>query len=294
MKSKTIITHNGSFHADDVFAVATLFLVEKMPTVLRTRDRELIEHGHYVVDVGGKYNPSKNQFDHHQEGGAGERKNHIPYASFGLVWKKFGEILCKNKKIANKIDKVLVQPIDANDNGVDIVTQKETGLYPYDMRAMIDSFRPTWKENATFDEYFIKAVSYAKLIIERLIIETSDREDGVRLVIEAYNKSKDKRLIEVGERWPWEMVLNDLLEPLFVIYEIKADQTWGLKTIRDDILSYSTARKKLPESWAGKRDKKLEKITGIKGSMFCHNERFLAVAKTKSAILQLAQIALNS
>jgi uncharacterized UPF0160 family protein len=38
----------------------------------------------------------------------------------------------------------------------------------------------------------------------------------------------------------------------------------------------------------------LEKITGVAGAIFCHNARFMAVAKTKEAILKLSEIALNS
>jgi len=49
----------------------------------------------------------------------------------------------------------------------------------------------------------------------------------------------------------------------------------------------------LPKSWAGKRDRELEKITGVAGAIFCHRNLFLAVAKTKEAILQLAELALK-
>ena len=97
-KRIAIITHSGSFHPDDCFAVATLLIyLESQPlpaVVKRTRDAKVIKTGDFVVDVGNVYDPSKDRFDHHQEGGAGIRDNGIPYASFGLVWKKLkGEIL---------------------------------------------------------------------------------------------------------------------------------------------------------------------------------------------------------
>ena len=296
-KKILIVTHSSRFHVDDVFAVATLsiFLQKKKKKfeIIRSRDPMVRVKGDYVVDTGDIYNPLENRFDHHQKGGAGKRENGILYSSFGLVWKKFGEKLCGSKKISDKVDRILVQPIDANDNGIDIVIQKDIKLYPYDMRAMIDSFRPTWKENSTFDEYFIQAVSFAKVIIERLIVETSDREAGIELVKKAYDKSKDKRLIEVKEKWPWETILNLLPEPLFVIYKVNTDKTWTLKAIRNDILNYSETRKKFPKSWAGRRGKELEKVTGVIGSEFCHNGRFIVVAKTREAILKLASMALE-
>jgi len=82
MSKKVIIaTHNGVFHSDDVFAVASLLvLLEATPavsTVIRTRDENLIRKADFAVDVGGVYAPDKNRFDHHQIGGAGKRGNKI-------------------------------------------------------------------------------------------------------------------------------------------------------------------------------------------------------------------------
>ena len=48
-----IVTHDGKFHADDVFAVATLLLVFPGATVTRTRDEGLIKGADAAVDVGG-------------------------------------------------------------------------------------------------------------------------------------------------------------------------------------------------------------------------------------------------
>ena len=80
-----IITHSGSFQADDIFAVAILLLAVGESEVVRTRDKDQIALADYVVDVGMIYDPAQNRFDHHQPGGAGERPNGIPHASSGLV-----------------------------------------------------------------------------------------------------------------------------------------------------------------------------------------------------------------
>src|SRR3989338_11391159 len=109
-KQVVIATHNGVFHSDDVFAVASLLaLLEATPavsTVIRTRDEDLIRKADFVVDVGGIYDAEKNRFDHHQEGGAGKRlsaragENTIPYAAFGLVWLKFGGQIAGSETVA--------------------------------------------------------------------------------------------------------------------------------------------------------------------------------------------------
>ncbi|MDO8564969.1 MAG: MYG1 family protein, partial [bacterium] len=67
MGKKTIVTHEGKFHADDVFAVATLLLaLQDEAEVRRTRDEEDVASADIAVDVGGIYDAEKNRFDHHQ------------------------------------------------------------------------------------------------------------------------------------------------------------------------------------------------------------------------------------
>src|SRR6185369_12848851 len=136
-------------HPDDVFAVATLKLLlenDQELTIIRTRDVEKISAADYVVDVGGEYDPARNRFDHHQTSGAGKRENTIPYASFGLVWKKFGEQVCGSKEIADKIEEKLVLTIDADDNGLIFSEPKIKDLYSYDIPSFFYSLNPTWKE----------------------------------------------------------------------------------------------------------------------------------------------------
>lgn len=120
---KRIITHSGVFHADEVFAIAALRLIEDTEfPVLRTRDPQELSESKadpetVVVDVGSVYDPSLNNFDHHQREGAPEpRANGVPYSSFGLIWKHFGTTYC-SKRVADKVDFLLVQKVDALDCG---------------------------------------------------------------------------------------------------------------------------------------------------------------------------------
>lgn len=293
-QKRTIVTHSSKFHNDDIFAVATLFLAlgnEYEFSVVRSRDPEVIAQADIVVDVGGVYDPAHFRFDHHQEGGAGGRDNNIPYASFGLVWKTYGGQLCGSDEIATEIDTVLVQPIDAHDNGVEFRSTLVPGLYPYDLRTILGVFRPTWKEDTNLDTLFLELVSYAQALLVRHIAMLRDEYEARDAVIAAYERAEDKRVIMLDERYPWERTLAQFPEPLFVIYPKRVDNTWSLKVIRDDPNSF-IARKDLPEAWAGKFDAELEAVTGVPGSIFCHNNRFLAVAQTREAIVALAQRAL--
>ncbi len=291
----TIVTHDAKFHPDDVFAVATLLLIlekENTVQVIRSRDSELIAKAEYVVDVGGIYDPAINRFDHHQEGGAGKGESDINYSSFGLVWKSYGEMLCGNKEISDRIKKILVEPIDADDTGVSLSEPKITGVYDYNLCSFIYAFDPSWKEGFTnVDKSFMQVVSYAQALLQREILRHKDKLEARDLVEKIYAESENKKLIVLDAFYPTDEFLSKFPEPLFVALP-RSDGTWVLKTVSDDEESFES-RKKLPENWAGKRDADLEKVTGVPGAVFCHNSRFIAVAKTKEAILQLADLALK-
>jgi uncharacterized UPF0160 family protein len=296
MSKIKIVTHSSKFHTDDIFAVATLSLVlgEENIEVIRSRDPEIIKSGDYVVDVGEIYDPSINRYDHHQGGGAGKRDNGVPYASFGLVWKHFGVKLCKNEDIARKIDESIVQPIDANDNGLQFLESKIPNLFPFDSGFITYIFSPTWKEDSiNTDEVFLQMVSYAKVFLNRAIIVKTHTNEAEAFVVDAYNKALDKRIIELDERYPWEKILSSFPEPLYVIYKKRIDNNWSIKCVPKNFFTYEN-RKKLPEAWAGKSGNELTSVTGVEGSVFCHNARFMAVNKSKEGILKMAEIALNS
>ena len=99
-----IVTHNGNYHTDEVFAVATLLLVYPDAEIVRSRDNVVIGSANIVVDVGGEYDRARMRFDHHQPEGAGRRENGIPYAAFGLVWKEFGERVAGGEESAKIIE----------------------------------------------------------------------------------------------------------------------------------------------------------------------------------------------
>src|SRR5262245_18170119 len=102
-KKLKVITHDGSFHADDIFASAALTILFKKRgekfEIVRTRDESVFPTGDYVYDVGSIYDEEKNRFDHHQPGGAGDRGDGIPYSSFGLIWKKHGLELAGSEEV---------------------------------------------------------------------------------------------------------------------------------------------------------------------------------------------------
>ncbi|MFO0718746.1 MAG: MYG1 family protein [Candidatus Paceibacterota bacterium] len=296
MKKIKVVTHNGDFHSDDVFAVAILQVVfgKDNIEVLRTRDESFFDSADILLDLGGIYDEEKNRFDHHQSGGAGQRENGIPYASAGLVWKKFGEQICGSKEIALSVDEKLFLPIDANDNGVNIYGSIFGDFLPYTIQDLVNIFRATWKEEKSLnDERFIDVVSWAQKIIEREVLLAKHYKEAEALVEQDYQRAEDKRLIILNGKYPWSKVLMNHPEPLFVVYQDGVNDFWRVKAVGEDKQVFKN-RKDFPASWAGKRDAELAEITKVPDSLFCHNKLFLAVAKSKEGALALAKIALEN
>ncbi len=289
-KKKTIVAHNGSFHADDIFACATLLiLLENKAKIIRTRDKNIIDSADYVVDVGGEHNPEKNHFDHHQIGGAGLRPNSIPYASFGLVWKKFGEQLCGSKTVADKIDEKLVQSIDAGDNGINLFDLR-IHLPPYLIQSAFYAFRPSWKEGEDYDKPFMEVVKFAQEILMREISRMIDAVQGEALVNKIYRETTDKKILVLDGKYPWEEIAINYPETLFVVAP-RPDGNWKVEGVRVKLGSFE-CRKYLPHAWAGMRDEDMAKASGVPDAIFCHNGLFMAVTNSRAGAIALAQKAI--
>ena len=300
-KKIKVAVHTGKFHADDVFSVAALSIYLKISPekldIKRTRDSEIIKKADYVFDVGF-VNDGETRFDHHQKEGAGIRENGIPYASFGSMWKKFGEGICDDKKVADYIDKKIIIPLDANDNGVDITKSLYEDISPFTVPDLIHHFNPTGKEGLKdIDIRFLEAVKFAKKILEREIKRAKDTIEefdiAEKIIKNIYEETEDKRIIVIEDDLPWREIVNKFKEPLFVIKKNAFDNTWRVYAVRDN-LSVFENRKDLPEGWAGKGKEELSLITGVKDAMFCHTDRFVCAANTFEGATEMAKIAVNN
>ncbi|MFT2091097.1 MYG1 family protein [Paraglaciecola sp. 2405UD69-4] len=288
MTNKTIVTHSGNFHADDVFSVAAIKNIYPNCTLVRTRDKDIIAKADIVIDVGGEYDPQTGRFDHHQRGGAGARENGIPYSSFGLIWQKYGVELCGNdKEVADAIDAGLVSTIDAIDCGYAEGVSEGISL-----SQTISMFNPTWQEDTPYDDCFNEAVAFASRILTRFIAAASGGINAKSIVAEAIQKAADPRVIVLEKYTPWKKTVHALSEQaLFVIYPSDTGQ-WRIQTVPVEPGSFEN-RKSLPKTWAGLSDEALQQVTGISDAMFCHNGLFIAGANSFESTMRMASIALQ-
>jgi len=288
MTDKTIATHNGNFHADDVFSIAVLKRLFPSSKLIRTRDMELIIKADIVVDVGGEYDAVAGRFDHHQRGGAGQRDNGIPYSSFGLIWQKYGLEICDGMQdVANAVDAGLVSTIDAIDCGhVEGVSQ---GI---SLSQTISMFNPTWQEDSHFDTCFDEAVEFASRVLARFIASAAGGLSAKEIVAKAIDSAEDPRVIVLDKYIPWKRTVHTLSkEALYVIYPSSSGQ-WRIQAVPVELGSFED-RKSLPKSWAGLSDKALQEVTGIDDAMFCHNGLFIAGSESFANTMKMATIALQ-
>lgn len=287
MTQITIATHNGNFHADDVFSIAALKYIFPEFNLVRTRNLEIINNADLVIDVGGEYDPEKGRFDHHQRGGAGQRENGIPYSSFGLIWQKYGLEICENdENVAQSIDNGLVSTIDAIDCGhVEGVSQ---GI---SLSQTISMFNPTWQEESNFDRCFDEAVEFASRVLARFIAAASGGINAKALVAEAIEKAQDPRVIVLDKYIPWKRTVHALSEQaLYMVYPSTTGQ-WRIQTVPVEPGSFED-RKSLPAPWAGLSDQALKDVTQLDDAMFCHNGLFIAGAESFESTMKMAEMAL--
>ena len=301
-EKKKIVTHSAGFHADDVFGVATLDLLHEGNIEVIRSDRNegggAKETGDYVLDIGMVYNSDEDKFDHHQKGGAGVRENDVPYASFGLLWKKFGATLCGSQRVADHVDRKLVQPIDAHDNGYTIYDARDIMLQPYLIQDIVRAFNPNHTEKEKdLDNAFLEMLEIAKKILVRQIVRSKYESEALENIKKVYGKSEDKQVIVFAEnqRWNRELIVEALHifeEPIYVIRK-HATGSWQVVGMQDNPFGFGV-RKPFPEVWGGKRKEELEEITGVSDALFCHRGLFMCVAESKEGALELARKALEN
>ena len=289
-----IATHDGSFHADEVFAVATLRLLGDPVEVVRTRDRDAVAQADLRVDVGFRDDPSTGDFDHHQRDFDRARDNGVRYASFGLVWREFGARVCEgDQEVADAVDKALVQAVDANDTGQQLSQSLIDGVRPMTVNGIIGGFNARWDETLTPEqerERFDAAVALAQGILAREVASAASGRRAQRIVREAIAAAADPRVVELPINAPWKQVLvPEAADALFVIYPKR--QGFGLEAVPRELGSFEN-RRDLPATWGGLEGDDLVAVTGVEDAVFCHAKRFLAVARSRAGIERLAELAL--
>ncbi len=285
-----IATHNGKFHADDVFGVALLTSLFPQAQVIRTRDQALLDSADIVLDVGGVYDVATKRFDHHQRS-SGARPNGILYSAFGLLWQQYGPDFCDgDDAVWQKIDSRLVKAIDAVDNGQDLFTLTDFRTAPLDISAVLGLFNPI-SDAEDFDGQFLVAVELARTLLNRFKAKYVHTLAAEREFVAAYEASPDKRFVVLDKFIPHGSVSTAQSALLFTVFP-GATGNWTLQTVKPEGSQFGS-RKELPLAWRGLNDAALAEVTGVDDAVFCHKAGFICAAESKEGVLTMLDLALK-
>jgi uncharacterized UPF0160 family protein len=314
--STRIVTHSGSFHADDVFGVGVLAALHPQHDIFRSRDPAVLAGADFLVDVGGEWDAARGRFDHHQRGFEGRRmREDAPgegYASAGLVWREFGQAYVRQvvqelgavpgedaiARVAQDVDASLVRYLDLVDTGAKMVAPGVFGL-----SSQVALLNSSWLEEHGLDaaavarlqmERFREAMALVQRQLHRLVLRRIGQELATARV-RAAEHLLDGRVLYLREGgMPWtSVVVQEMPEVLLVLYpeSDEGGQRFVLRTVPVAPDSFAN-RMDLPRAWAGLRDEQLAAASGVPDATFCHTNLFIAVARTFEGALRLAQLAL--
>lgn len=290
-----VVTHSGTFHADDVFAFSILREALGAFDFARTRDTALIEAADLVFDVGGVYDVSRGRYDHHMRD-LPRRSDGTPYSSVGLIWRDFGRNALPNlvpgidedllDAVWQDIDAGFILAIDQADNGVASVSQGHLSL-------LIEAFNPTWVSGQSYDDAFLDAADFARGILVRACRQAHAEAQAQSSVLAAARKAQDPRVIVLNRKLPWEKAVFEggLCDLLFIVYPNEDATSWYCRTVPPEPNSFGQ-RLPLPEAWRGLQEEEFSQAAGIGDGVFCHPGGFICGARSRESAVRLAEKAI--
>lgn len=290
-----VVTHSGTFHADDVFACAVLRAALGDFEFSRTRAADVIAAADLVFDVGGIYDPATKRYDHHMRD-LPRRDDGTPYSSVGLIWRDYGRAALIRfvpgieesalDAVWQDLDAGIVLSIDQADNGIATASPSHLAL-------LIEAFNPTWDSTQTYDEAFAEAVGLARGVLERACRQAHAEARAASFVLRAAAESRIPHLIVLDRKLPWEKAVfeNGLTDLLFVIYPNEDATSWYCRTVPPEPNSFGQ-RLSLPEAWRGLQEQAFSEAAGIPDGVFCHPSGFICGARSRDSAVRLAELAI--
>ena len=315
-------THSGTFHADEALAcyiLSSLTPAYRNAQIVRSRNTETLELCDIIVDVAGQYDGTRH-FDHHQRGFS-ETFNPTfatKLSSAGLIYKHFGQpIIAQMLKVPethenvtllyNKLYSDVVEPIDANDNGISPFDVQEPPKFRYaalDLPAQVAHMNPWWNapdhSDAELDRRFRTAMELMGSVFKERLEYFVHSWLPARDVVKAAFNASSSPIIVLSTYAPWKDHLYTLEQELgreitYVLYPEDSNDSsskWRVQAVAVDATSFAS-RKALPEAWRGLRDEELSNVTKIPDCIFVHHAGFIGGNKTQQGALEMANISLK-
>lgn len=261
----TVVTHNSTFHADEVFAIA--LLKRAFPSegfrIIRSRDPKVLEESKaddecFVIDVGGEFRQKYLNFDHHQD-------MSLP-SSAGLIWDSYDYRIIGDDSLALEFFKEFVDAIDAIDTNRNNIYAKWREL-PVGFRnvsSVIGSFNRDPKDDTLQYVQFLKALDFAEAIIENEIISAREKARSER-------EYADRQILDNNVA---------IFAQFSTVWKEKADHLFA-------VLPHATGWQ--IQSRDTSIDVVPERVKDFDGFVFRHGSGFMATFKEYSQVLDFAK-----
>jgi uncharacterized UPF0160 family protein len=309
----TIVTHDGTFHCDEITAYTILSKVYKDINLIRTRNDEIINNSDIVIDVGKTYN-DLDRFDHHQDNCNEFFNNNykILLSSAGMVYKKYGKMLINNilnkeSKHINKLYKIIydefIMEIDAIDNGISQYDNNIRSNYRINSNISTLVAKMNNEDSFDYDKQMSSFLNASDMILNILTILVNYHENKEEAydndyktisfaMEERFTNSKFGEFIIIKENCNnWFKCIIDYekrniykkgeKQLKYIIYP--SNNEWRIKTIsfkfkaRKNLLSYDELKKK---------------VRNPDNLKFVHKALFIGSAKDLITAIEMATISL--
>ena len=299
--TKTVVTHNGLFHADEAFGIAflSLLLGSEMVRVVRTRNPQVIEGAYVALDVGGVCNSDGLRFDHHQKEFAEVHEGtSVKLAACGLIWRHYGSVVITKlhpeldveqvQSLWQMVDETICRPVDLQDNGQGTFKVEGAEAQALTISMMVSSFNQQDIYSPAQDEAFMRVVEILKEYVLSFLRAGANKLQLLKEAEEAVEQQKGNRVLVLDKFLPYrEAVLKANAEGTqFDLVTYPAKGQWNIQTVPVDDTpeNFYSQRVSLPERlWGLTGPDASKESLGGSALVFCHKTGFLAAVKADTA-----------
>lgn len=299
--AKTVVTHNGLFHADEAFGTAflSLLLGSEKVRVVRSRNPAQIEQADVALDVGGIYDNCKFRYDHHQRDFLDVHEGtSIKLAACGLIWRHFGTCLITKlhpeldieqvKTLWQSVDETICRPVDMQDNGQCTFKVDGAEAQALTVSMMVAAFNQQDIYSPAQDEAFMRVVEILKEYILNFLRSEANKLQLLKEAEEAVKAQLGSRVLVLDKFLPYrEAVLKANAEGgQFDLVTYPANGQWNIQTVPvdDSTENFYSQRVSLPQRlWGLTGPDASKESLGGSALVFCHKTGFLAAVKADTA-----------
>lgn len=251
----------------------------------------------HIYNVGGVYNSSCGCFDC----GTGSRETTLwrseptyqSYGAAGLLWYTYGIpfIAKQHKTLPERSVRQVMLQIDQ-----EIICLADQGGLSEKWH-FLQKLKLKQAQNETNRlSLFLECCELARYelvqAIERAVSEISGRD----IIKAALEEAEDSKVLVLPSHFQnWRKTVLQLLDTKIpIIYTVLPERKtagWRVETMPATKEPGSKPQKLFPEAWRGRQDTNLVEITGIKDAKYCASNGSYATARTSSAAIELANLA---